>query len=95
MEQRQLKQCGKSTFSYNDKTIKQYFEIIKLYSHINRTLWAEGGIPRFYRGLAPALFQGPLSRFGDTAANTAILALLEVDPFDILFNRKKNNSLNK
>lgn len=24
---------------------------------------------RFYRGLAPALLQGPLSRFGDTAAN--------------------------
>jgi len=44
-------------------------------------LWREGGIPRFYRGLAPALFQGPLSRFGDTAANTAILALLE--PYDI------------
>jgi len=44
-------------------------------------LWHEGGIPRFYRGLAPALFQGPLSRFGDTAANTAILALLE--PYDI------------
>ena len=46
--------------------------------HINRKLWLEGGIPRFYRGLAPALFQGPLARFGDTAANTAILALLEV-----------------
>lgn len=46
-----------------------------------RKLWLEGGIPRFYRGLAPALFQGPLSRFGDTAANTAILALLE--PYDI------------
>merc|ERR1719400_2668555 len=44
-------------------------------------VWREGGIPRFYRGLAPALFQGPLSRFGDTAANTAILALLE--PYDI------------
>ena len=28
------------------------------------------GIPRFYRGLVPALLQGPLSRFGDTAANT-------------------------
>jgi len=46
-----------------------------------KKLWAEGGIPRFYRGLAPALFQGPLSRFGDTAANTAILALLE--PYDL------------
>lgn len=28
-----------------------------------------GGIRRFYQGIGPALFQGPLSRFGDTAAN--------------------------
>lgn len=42
-----------------------------------KTLYAEGGIPRFYRGLAPALIQGPLSRFGDTAANTGMLALLD------------------
>ena len=35
-----------------------------------RTLYKEGGVVRFYRGLLPALFQGPLSRFGDTAANT-------------------------
>lgn len=41
-----------------------------------RTLYADGGIPRFYRGVAPALIQGPLSRFGDTAANTGILTLL-------------------
>ncbi|KXZ41947.1 hypothetical protein GPECTOR_237g559 [Gonium pectorale] len=42
-----------------------------------KTLYAQGGIPRFYQGLAPALIQGPLSRFGDTAANTGVLALLE------------------
>lgn len=41
-----------------------------------RTLYADGGIPRFYRGVAPALIQGPMSRFGDTAANTGILTLL-------------------
>eukprot|EP01025_Chloroclados_australasicus_P001276 TRINITY_DN103599_c0_g1_i1.p2 TRINITY_DN103599_c0_g1~~TRINITY_DN103599_c0_g1_i1.p2 ORF type:complete len:114 (+),score=14.99 TRINITY_DN103599_c0_g1_i1:1-342(+) len=40
-------------------------------------LYAEGGIPRFYRGLLPALIQGPLSRFGDTAANAGALALLD------------------
>jgi len=39
-------------------------------------LYADGGIPRFYRGVLPALVQGPLSRFGDTAANTGILTLL-------------------
>lgn len=41
-----------------------------------RTLYADGGIPRFYRGLLPALIQGPLSRFGDTAANTGVLSLM-------------------
>ena len=41
-----------------------------------QTLYKQGGIPRFYRGLTPALFQGPLSRFGDTAANVGILHFL-------------------
>ncbi|CAM9483654.1 unnamed protein product, partial [Hapterophycus canaliculatus] len=41
------------------------------------TLWEEGGIPRLYRGISFALVQGPLSRFGDTAANVGVLALLE------------------
>jgi Mitochondrial carrier protein len=42
-----------------------------------KKLYAEGGIARFYRGLLPALVQGPLSRFGDTAANAGMLALLD------------------
>ncbi|CAM9223623.1 unnamed protein product, partial [Ectocarpus fasciculatus] len=42
-----------------------------------RALYKDGGVPRFYRGLIPALMQGPLSRFGDTAANTGTLALLD------------------
>lgn len=45
-----------------------------------RTLYADGGIRRFYRGVGPALIQGPLSRFGDTAANSGVLTLL--DSFD-------------
>jgi len=40
------------------------------------TLYAEGGIGRFYQGLGLALFQGPLSRFGDTAANEGTKELL-------------------
>jgi hypothetical protein len=44
------------------------------------TLWSEGGIPRFYQGLPFALVQGPLTRFGDTAANVGIIALLESLP---------------
>lgn len=38
------------------------------------------GIRRFYRGLGPAIFQGPLSRFGDTAANTGAQTLLNAHP---------------
>ena len=36
-----------------------------------------GGVTRFYRGYFAALLQGPLSRFGDTAANTGFLALCD------------------
>jgi len=42
-----------------------------------KKLYAEGGVPRFYRGLAPALIQAPMARFGDTAANDGALAALE------------------
>jgi hypothetical protein len=44
------------------------------------TLWSEGGISRLYQGLPFAIVQGPLTRFGDTAANVGILALLENIP---------------
>jgi len=43
-------------------------------------LYAEGGVRRFYRGLGPALFQGPLSRFGDTASNAGMIALWDSFP---------------
>lgn len=40
-------------------------------------LYAEGGITRLYRGLFPwAIFQAPLSRFGDVAANDMSLAVM-------------------
>merc|ERR1712106_397460 len=42
-----------------------------------RTLWSQGKLRRFYRGVGPALLQGPLARFGDTAANAAVLSYLE------------------
>jgi len=38
-------------------------------------LYADGGVRRFYRGVGPALIQGPMSRFGDTASNAGMLAL--------------------
>jgi len=42
-----------------------------------RELYAQGGISRFYQGLAAALLQAPLSRFGDTASYAGMMALLE------------------
>lgn len=42
-----------------------------------KTLYKEGGVFRFYKGIGPALLQGPLSRFGDTAANAGMLALFD------------------
>merc|ERR1719510_1132338 len=45
-----------------------------------RTLLKEGGVRRLYRGIGPALFQGPLSRFGDTAANTGVLTVMNSHP---------------
>jgi hypothetical protein len=45
-----------------------------------QTLYQEGGIGRLYQGLPFAIVQGPLTRFGDTAANVGILSLLESIP---------------
>jgi hypothetical protein len=41
-----------------------------------KTIYSQGGVRRFYSGLVPALVQGPLSRFGDTASNSGSLHLL-------------------
>ncbi|KAF4622301.1 hypothetical protein D9613_009209 [Agrocybe pediades] len=46
-----------------------------------RTLYADGGWSRYYQGLSAALVQGPVSRFGDTAANAGIYALLNSNPY--------------
>jgi hypothetical protein len=46
-----------------------------------RTLYADGGFGRYYQGLFAALIQGPVARFGDTAANAGILALLQSNSF--------------
>ncbi|KAH9942810.1 mitochondrial carrier [Amylocystis lapponica] len=46
-----------------------------------KTLYVDGGWTRYYQGLAAALIQGPVSRFGDTAANAGILALLQSNSF--------------
>ncbi|KAF8876059.1 mitochondrial carrier domain-containing protein [Infundibulicybe gibba] len=45
------------------------------------TLYCDGGWKRYYQGLSAALIQGPVSRFGDTAANAGILALLQSNSY--------------
>ncbi|KAF2131269.1 mitochondrial carrier [Dothidotthia symphoricarpi CBS 119687] len=42
-----------------------------------KTLHQDGGLGRYYQGMGAALVQGPVARFGDTAANAGILALLQ------------------
>ncbi|KAH8601825.1 mitochondrial carrier domain-containing protein [Bisporella sp. PMI_857] len=46
-----------------------------------KTLYHDGGFRRYYQGLGAALVQGPVSRFGDTAANAGILALLQSNSY--------------
>ncbi|KAJ7086384.1 mitochondrial carrier domain-containing protein [Mycena belliarum] len=46
-----------------------------------RTLYQDGGWTRYYQGMSAALIQGPVSRFGDTAANAGILALLSSNTY--------------
>ncbi|KAF8315552.1 mitochondrial carrier [Cantharellus anzutake] len=44
------------------------------------TLFAEGGYGRYYQGISAAIIQAPVSRFGDTASNTFIFAVLKSSP---------------
>ncbi|PVI01945.1 mitochondrial carrier [Periconia macrospinosa] len=46
-----------------------------------KTLYEDGGLRRYYQGLGAALIQGPVARFGDTAANAGILALLHSNTY--------------
>jgi len=53
-------------------------------AEVTRILYAEGGVRRFYAGAQYALLQGPLSRFGDTAANAGVLYVLNGSTLPIL-----------
>jgi len=41
-----------------------------------RSIYGQGGVARFYRGVGFALVEHPLSKFGDVAANAGMVALL-------------------
>ncbi|KAK0128328.1 hypothetical protein ONS95_000303 [Cadophora gregata] len=64
------------------RTIMNYqYRFGTSFSAATRTLYADGGFIRYYQGMGAALVQGPVSRFGDTAANAGILALLQSNSY--------------
>ncbi len=69
--------CNVGALMWMRTTINYQYRNGGTFPQALKTLYADGGIPRFYRGVAPALIQGPLSRFGDTAANTGIMTLMD------------------
>jgi hypothetical protein len=58
----------RTTMNYQFKNGGGFFETLKI-------LYSQGGVLRFYRGVAPALIIGPISRFGDTSANLFALTI--------------------
>ena len=60
----------RTTMNYQFKNGGGTFQTLK-------SLYREGGVPRFYRGVSFALINAPLSRFGDTAANMTAMTYLE------------------
>ncbi|GAA5881297.1 hypothetical protein JCM3774_000960 [Rhodotorula dairenensis] len=64
------------------RTIMNYqYRHGKTTTEASKTLYAEGGLARFWAGLPAALVQGPVARFGDTASQAGIFALLASNPF--------------
>lgn len=60
----------RTTMNYQVKNGGSFLEVLN-------KLWAEGGLARLYRGLLPwAIFQAPLSRFGDVAANEMVISVM-------------------
>ncbi|KAH8882971.1 mitochondrial carrier [Thozetella sp. PMI_491] len=64
------------------RTIMNYqYRFGTSFTAATKTLYEDGGYGRYYQGLSAALIQGPVSRFGDTAANAGILALLQSNSY--------------
>jgi len=63
-------------FMWLRTTMNYQYKFGGKFTEVLRKLWAEGGVARLYQGLFPwAIFQAPLSRFGDVAANEMVLAV--------------------
>ncbi|CAK7225119.1 hypothetical protein SCUCBS95973_005751 [Sporothrix curviconia] len=64
------------------RTIMNYqYRFGHSFTEATQILYRERGLGRYYDGLGAALIQGPISRFGDTAANAGILALLHSNSY--------------
>ncbi|QDS70792.1 hypothetical protein FKW77_004325 [Venturia effusa] len=64
------------------RTIMNYqYRFGTTFTTATKTLYHDGGFRRYYQGIGAALVQGPVSRFGDTAANAGILALLQSNSY--------------
>ncbi|TID26374.1 mitochondrial carrier [Venturia nashicola] len=64
------------------RTIMNYqYRFGTTFTAATKTLYQDGGMRRYYQGIGAALVQGPVSRFGDTAANAGILALLQSNSY--------------
>ncbi|CAK7202062.1 hypothetical protein SEUCBS139899_004782 [Sporothrix eucalyptigena] len=64
------------------RTIMNYqYRFGHTFTEATKILYEERGFSRYYDGLGAALIQGPISRFGDTAANAGILALLHSNSY--------------
>lgn len=57
-------------------TVNYQYRYGKSTTEAFKYLYSNGGVRRFYRGYSAALLQAPLSRFGDTAANTGVMYYL-------------------
>ena len=69
--------CNVGALMWMRTTVNYQYKNGGTFPQALRTLYRDGGIPRFYRGVLPALVQGPISRFGDTAANAGVLTLFD------------------
>ncbi|RFU78264.1 mitochondrial carrier [Trichoderma arundinaceum] len=64
------------------RTIMNYqYRFGASFTSATQILYAHGGFGRYYSGIGAALVQGPVARFGDTAANAGILALLQSNSY--------------
>ncbi|KAJ9144674.1 hypothetical protein NKR23_g5762 [Pleurostoma richardsiae] len=64
------------------RTIMNYqYRFGTSFTTATKTLYHDGGLRRYYQGIGAALVQGPTARFGDTAANAGILALLHSNSY--------------